>query len=284
MANLKDIKRRITSVKKTRQITSAMKLVAGAKLRKATENAVSARPYQQQLSEVLSRVAAKAGAEVSDPLLEQRATVNKTLIFVLTSDRGLCGPFNNTLLRRTIDFLSDKGDVDVVVYGRKGSDFCKSRKIEMLDAVIGYGTTPVMELVRNVCDRAVTGFGDGTYDEVYLVSNDFVNVITQVPTFSRLLPMEVAAAEGGGDGPDYDYEPSAQEVLARLLPLFLRTKVLQAFLETEAGQHAARMTAMDNATRNASDLIDKLTLDYNRARQAAITTEIIEIVSGAQAL
>lgn len=286
MANLKDIKRRIGSVKKTRQITSAMKLVAAAKLRRATEAATSARPYQDKLSEVLSRVASMAGEDAEDPLLEQREEVKRRLYVVLTSDRGLCGPFNNALMRATQRRMEDGPPTEVHVFGRKGADFLRARKIEIGESVVGYAKTPVMELVRDVGKLAVEGFTEGRYDEVVLVYNEFVNAISQVPTFARLLPMELEQAEeqSSGVGVEFDYEPGAETVMAKLLPLYLRTRILQAFLETEAGEHAARMTAMDNATRNADDVIDELTLAYNRARQAAITTEITEIVSGAEAL
>jgi F-type H+-transporting ATPase subunit gamma len=283
MANLKDIRRRISSVKKTKQITSAMKLVAAAKLRRATEAAMSARPYQAKLSEVLGRVAGKTEGDAQDPLLQRREAVKRALVVVLTTDRGLCGAFNNTMLRRLTDWLGERGyEVVLKMYGRKGSDFARARGIKVNASVLAYASTPRMDLVRDLCGEAVTGFTEGTYDEVWLVYNTFVNAITQVPTFKRLLPMEIQAS--AGDDSDVAYEPSAEHVLSRLLPLYLRTQVLQAFLETDAGEHAARMTAMDNATRNASDVIEALTLEYNRARQAAITKEIIEIVSGAEAL
>jgi F-type H+-transporting ATPase subunit gamma len=289
VANLKEIKSRIRSVQKTKQITSAMKLVAGAKLKKATERAVSARPYQQRLSDVLERVVARA-SDGSDPLLERRSEVKKVAIVVLTTDRGLCGGFNNTLLRRTLDFVNKRREAGVqpvlTVYGRKGADFCKSRGLPVGVQQVGYDRTPRIELSRPLADQLTAAFLDGEVDEVYLAYNQFVNTITQRPTFQRVLPMQVEeVAEGEApSGVDYVYEPSADELLKTLLPLYLRTVVLQAFLETEAGEHAARMTAMDSATRNASDLIDRLTLDYNRARQAAITKELIEIISGAEAL
>ncbi|MBW1878413.1 MAG: ATP synthase F1 subunit gamma [Deltaproteobacteria bacterium] len=287
MPNLKDIKTRIGSVKKTRQITAAMKLVAGAKLRKATERALSARPYQQHLSDVLGRVAASAGEQYSDPLLERRDEVKSILVVILTSDKGLCGPFNSILLRHAVHWLQEWRDEDGVeihlkVYGRKGVDFLTHRDWKN-DKVLQYQQTPRMDLVRTLCTEMTSGFAEGRFDEVWLVYNQFVNTMIQRPQIARAVPLALPESEDAGFI-DHRYEPSAEGLLGRLLPLYLRTVVLQAFLETEAGEHAARMTAMDNATRNASDLIDTLTLDYNRARQAAITSEIIEIVSGAEAL
>lgn len=296
MANSKDIRNRIGSVKKTKQITSAMKLVASVKMKRATERAVSARPYRDQLDAVLKRVAKAAGDEVDEQLLRSRDHVNKILVVVLTSDRGLCGPFNNTLLRNAWDWIGQrraKGvTVDVQVYGRKGQAFFRRVRQAVTDPVTDYARTPKMDLVRPLTASMVAGFVDGDYDEVYLVYNRFVSTMVQRPTYDRVLPLSMdGAAPAGADpgeaasaGGDYRYEPSAAEILSTLLPLYLQTIVLGAFLETEAGFFASQMTAMDSATRNASELIDRLTLEYNRARQAAITKEIIEIVSGAAAL
>jgi F-type H+-transporting ATPase subunit gamma len=295
MPNLKDIKTRISSVKKTKQITSAMKLVAGAKLRRATERAMSARPYRAQLSDVLVRVAGNVGESTSEPLLQSRPDVTKILVAVLTTDRGLCGGFNSNLLRKTSPWLKDRAasevEVDISVFGRKGADFLKSRGFDIGERTLDYGKEEKMDLVRPLTAKMVAGFLDGTYDEVWIVFNEFVNALVQEPTFTRVLPIAIdedAAAEASSNEAqaqiEYRYEPSADGVLKALLPLYLRTLILTSFLETEAGEHAARMTAMDNATRNASDLIDRLTLEFNRARQAAITTEITEIVSGAEAL
>jgi F-type H+-transporting ATPase subunit gamma len=294
MPSLKDIRTRIGGVRKTKQITSAMKLVASVKMRRATERAVQARPYRDQLDAVLKRVAAAAGDDVDEPLLKPRDQVRKILVVVLTSDRGLCGPFNNTLLRNAWDWLGAKKakgvEVDLRVYGRKGQGFFRRVRQNMLDQVTDYSRTAKMDLVRPLTATMVGGFIDGDYDEVYLVYNRFVSAMTQKPTYDRILPLSVSAEDGqreqgaaGGQG-DYRYEPNAAEILNTLLPLYLQTLVLGAFLETEAGFFAAQMTAMDSATRNATDLIDRLTLEYNRARQAAITKEIIEIVSGAAAL
>ncbi len=287
MPNLKDIRTRIGSVKKTRQITSAMKLVAAAKLKQATERALAARPYREQLDAVLRRVAAAAGDDADEPLLKPRAHVKKVLLVVLTSDRGLCGPFNNTLLRHAGDWIATKktsgAEVAIRVYGRKGQTWFKRLRQPMASQIVDYTRTPKMELVSPLTGVMVAGFVDGEFDEVHLAYNRFVSALVQRPTFDKVLPLSVTKEEGAATV-DYRYEPSAPEILAALLPLFLETLVLSAFLETEAGEFAARMTAMDSATRNAGDLIDQLTLDYNRARQAAITKEIIEIVSGAAAL
>ncbi len=291
MPNLKDIKNRITSVKKTRQITSAMKLVAAAKLKGATDRATAAQPYQLKLRSVLQRVGVKAGESVSDKLLQRPESVRRVLLVVLTSDRGLCGGFNSNLMRKTLPWIGAKQrdgvEVTVRVFGRKGRDFLRNRGMPPADAVIDYGRESKMDLVRPLTDHMVAGFPAGDYDEVWLGFNTFVNASAQVPTFSKVLPLQVEGeADDAADANlvDYLYEPSPAALLSSLLPLYLRTLVLQAFLETEAGEFGARMLAMDNATRNASDLIGNLSLQYNRARQAAITTEITEIVSGAEAL
>ena len=287
MANLRDIRTRIAGVKKTRQITSAMKLVAGAKLRRATERAVSARPYQQKLTEVLARVARKAGESFKHPLLEQREQVKTLHVTILTSDKGLCGPFNSTLLRQTYVWLKDKQaegfTIKLRVYGRKGRDFFVNRKFEV-DGIVGYDKIPKIELIRDLGTEVLGGYSEGRWDESWLVYNEFVNTMVQKPKFFRIAPLVLPQSTGDEALLDHRYEPAPEELLTRLLPLYLRTVALQAFLETEAGEHAARMTAMDNATRNAGDIIDNLSLQYNRARQAAITKEIIEIVSGAEAL
>lgn len=292
MANLKDIKRRISSVKKTKQITSAMKLVSGAKLARASQAATAAQPYQQRLSGVLQRVAAAAGESFQSPLLRARP-VSKALIVVITSDRGLCGGFNNNLSKRAQAWIAEQREagveVEVGVFGRKANDYFRNRRITVVDPVVNYGKTPKMELVGVLGERARQGFLDGKYDAVYLAYNVFENTITQTPTVVQLLPLSLGAGDAAptaeaAEMVEFEFEPDPTALLEALLPLYLRTLVLQAFLETEAGEHAARMTAMDNATRNASDLIGALSLEYNRARQAAITTEIIEIVSGAEAL
>ncbi|MBN2798631.1 MAG: ATP synthase F1 subunit gamma [Deltaproteobacteria bacterium] len=286
MANLKDIRNRIGSVNKTKQITSAMKLVAAAKLRKATARALGARPYQEQLQEVLGRVAAKV--EVASPLLRRPERVQRVLLVVVTSDRGLCGAFNSNLLRKALAWRKEQlaagREVEIFSYGRKAASFFSFHKVAVARSVVGYDKIPKMDLVRELSDLLVTGFAEGAYDEVHVASNAFVNVLVQRPGMHRVLPLELTALQGDAQQVEHEYEPSGEQIMEALLPLYLRTLLLQAFLETEAGELAARMTAMAAATKNASELISNLTLQYNRARQAAITSEIIEIVSGAEAL
>ncbi len=294
MATLRDIRTRIGAVKNTRQITSAMKMVSAAKLRRAMEAATNARPYQQMLSATLRRVAAAAG-EVEEPLLMVKPNAQKVLLVQISTDRGLCGGFNGTLNRRADDWVraqrAQGRTVHVRTFGKKARDYWKSRgltnDLARTDVTSPKYTAEATALAAILTDAFTS---EGGFDEVYLGYNRFKSTLSQVPTFTRILPIAIesgeaaAAAPTAGAGIDYIYEPKGREILGALLPLYLRTILLQALLENEAGEQAARMTAMDNATRNASDLIKALTLDYNRGRQAAITKELIEIVSGAEAL
>lgn len=289
MPSLKDIRRRIGSVKNTRQITRAMKLVAGAKLKRATDAASAAKPYQQTLTKVLERIVAGAG-DVSHPLLEVPSNDTDVLVVLITSDRGLCGGFNGNLNRATLDKIealrAQGKNVRILAYGKKGPEFFKSRPIEVMGKVVDLKPEDYGDLANDLANRLVELMGRNAFGTCYLAFNEFKSVMTQVPQFQQVLPMklELEADHTGHNGGEYSYEPSGPEILGDLLPKALRTRLLQAFLETQAGEQAARMTAMDNATRNASELIDTLTLQYNRARQAAITTELTEIVSGAEAL
>jgi F-type H+-transporting ATPase subunit gamma len=293
MASLRDIRRRIRSVKNTRQTTRAMKLVAGAKLRRATEAAVAAKPYGEAVDRVLKSVAASVGDNAEHPLLSAHDEVETVCFVVFGSDRGLCGGFNNNLFRKTeveIKKHTDQGRKVVLrTFGKKAQAFFKIRGYEIVEAVIDLHPTKFIELTQDLSGHLTSDFEGGSCQETYLAYNVFQSVMTQIPSFPQVLPLKVEDTdEGSGEGAsasaDYSYEPGPNEVLGNLLPLYLQTLLQQAFLETEAGEHGARMTAMDSATRNAEDIIAALTLDYNRARQAAITTEIIEIVSGAAAL
>ena len=288
MASLRDIRTRIAATKSTRQITSAMKMVSAAKLRRATEAATSARPYQQRLTATLQRVAQGSG-DSENPLLKARPEVKKVILIVLGSDRGLCAGFNNTLNRRVLDWLDVQKEqhrtVAVRTYGKKPRDFMKARGVAVSDVRIEVTNVKYAGEATALANELTALFVAGEVDEVWIGFNQFKNTLVQIPTFSKVLPLSIDASAGAVEtGPDYRYEPAGPQILDALLPLYLRTLLLGAFLETEAGEQASRMTAMDNATRNASDLINSLTLLYNRGRQAAITKELIEIVSGAEAL
>jgi len=306
MASLRDIRRRIGSVKNPRRIPRAMKLVAGAKLKRATEAAVAAKPYQRTLTRVLGRVAQAAG-DVEHPLLTVPSNEAQVLVVLMTSDRGLCGGFNNQLCKRTqeqIDLLVAAGrSVRILGYGKKGIGYFKNRGYQVEAVAIDIDPSSYPGLARQLAGRLAEEIEAGAFEKVMLAFNEYKSAMTQLPTFEQLLPMHIdASAAQEPSGPageaaqmleklgaaspsaEYLYEPGGQEILTRLLPLALRTQIQQAFLETQAGEQAARMTAMDNATRNAGELINSLSLVYNRARQAAITTELTEIVSGAEAL
>jgi F-type H+-transporting ATPase subunit gamma len=287
MASLRDTRRRIGSVKNTRQITRAMKLVAGAKLRRATEAATAAKPYQQTLTRVLSRVVAGAGS-IEHPLLDVPDNDTDIVIAVLTSDRGLCGGFNAQLLRKVkadIDaMVADGKSVRILAYGKKGNAFFSSRGYTVQEAHIDLAPDDYADLSDQLADKLMVDMAANGFEKAYVAFNDFRSVMVQEPTLAQVLPMVLDTEDDSASGGDFIYEPDGTEILGRLLPMALRTQIFQSFLETQAGEQAARMAAMDNATRNASDLIDSLTLVYNRARQAAITTELTEIVSGAEAL
>ena len=289
MASLRDIRTRIVSVKNTRQITNAMKMVSAAKLRRATEAATNARPYQQLLSSTLQRVALGAG-EIDEPLLQARPQVKKILVVIIGTDRGLCGGFNGTLNRRSDDWMrkqrADGREITLWTYGKKSRDFMKTRGVQVAESRTDITPPKFGGESGRLATSMAQLFIEGTYDEVWLAHNHFKSTLSQIPTFTRVLPLSIGGSSESSAGPtgEYSYEPNPVQILGALLPLYLRTLLLQAFLENEAGEHAARMSAMDNATRNASDLIKSLTLEYNRGRQAAITKELIEIVSGAEAL
>ncbi len=291
MASLRDLKRRIVSVKKTRQITSAMKMVAAAKMQKAIDRAIAAKPYKESLVRVLGRVADRVGGDVEHPMLTQHESAEKILVVVFGTDKGLCGSFNTLLFREVVKFTRRQReagrDVTLRAYGRKAAPFFRARKISVETALTDLHPKEYMDYVIEMAEVLTVEFHRGDYQEVYLAFNTFKTVMNQPATIAQILPLSVEgsdAAEDTSEASEYTYEPDAGEVLNTLLPLYLQTTLYQGLLETEAGEHASRMTAMESATKNASELIDELTLKYNRARQAAITTEIIEIVSGAEAL
>lgn len=285
MAKTQDIKRRIRSVQNTRQLTKAMKMVSAAKLRRAENAIVSARPYANEMLAVLRSLAARANPELH-PLLQQREP-EKVEGVVLTGDKGLCGGFNSAIIRLTEGFVEEargKRDLTLNLVGKRGRDYFRSRKTpikrERADVFRNIDYTVAKDIAADLMER----FIDGELDAIYLVYNEFKSMIAQRPVVERLLPLEPIEAEASESAEDYIYEPDAKTLFDALLPRHVEVQVYRALLESAAAEHAARMTAMDAATRNAGELIDKLTLHMNRVRQAAITTEIIEVVSGAGAL
>ncbi len=285
MPTLKSIKKRIGSVKNTRQITKAMKMVSAAKLRRAQENVVAARPYAGKLAEVLGRLAQNVGTDVS-PLLQERPK-ERLLLIVVTSDRGLCGGFNANICKAADRFLKEHAreykELSVMTIGRKGYDFLKNRHKVVknhtnIQSNLNYQTAAL------IAQEVIESFVADEYDEVHLLFNAFRSVMSQDITLDKLLPITSPAGAEETVPPQYIYEPSQGELLAELLPKHIEVQVFRALLESVAAEHGARMTAMDSASKNANEMISKLTLQYNRARQAAITKELMEIISGAESI
>lgn len=281
MAGVRDIRRRIRSVRNMQQITKAMKMVAAAKLRKAQEKVIAARPYARQLQEVLARLAQVQTEEVLHPLLEERL-VQRVGYIIITSDRGLCGGYNANLIRKTNNIISEETrEVRLVAVGRKGRDFYRRGKVETIAEFVGLGDNPSYAQAKEIAQEVISLYVSGELDEVYLVYNEFITAISQRPTQIKLLPIEQPKEKLGKE---YIFEPSPKEILTTLLPKYVETQVFRTLLEGKASEMGAKMTAMGSATDNAKDLIDRLTLQMNRARQAAITKEISEIVGGVAAL
>src|SRR3989338_5011704 len=292
MASLKDIRRRIGSVKNTQQITKAMKMIAAVKLRKAQDQILAARPYAHELIEVISNLAlhVKGGEGRHHPLLVQRRP-NRVRLIVVTSDRGLCGSYNSNIIRRAEKFLQEKKDtfreLKVSFMGRKGHEYFKKRlSSEVLDKFYpDVMARPSFEKAAAIANEVMEEFLKEKLDHVYFIYNEFKSALTQKVVLETLLPAR-PSKEVSSDFQkvDYLYEPSRKEVLGALLPKHVRIQVYRILLEAISSEHGARMTSMDSATSNAGEMISKLTLQANRVRQAAITTELMEIVSGAEAL
>jgi len=291
MASLKDLRARIASVKATRKITKAMQMVAAAKLRRAQDQAEAARPYAERLGKILSHAGHAAPAAASLPLLKGTGKDQTHLLIVATGERGLAGGFNSNIARLARDHIrklqAEGKDVKILTVGRKGADQLRRDygKI-MIDHVdlrgvrqLGYANA------LDIAQRVIKRFDDGEFDVATIFFSQFVNIITQKPRSLQIIPLPVPEEpeEPGGAG-FYDFEPDEKEILHELLPRNLATQVFRALLENNAGFYASQMTAMDSATRNAGDMVDKLTLKYNRSRQAQITKELIEIISGAEAV
>ena len=288
MATLKVLRRKIAATKNTQKITRAMKLVAAARLRRAQENITRMRPYALQTLKMLSSLAARAGDdEELHPLLARRQPKNVMLI-VLTSDRGLAGSFNASVSKasyKTYLELKEQGsEVTVGAIGRKGRDFLRRRGVTIKHSFSNIYENLRYEKASDIGDVIVTDYASGHLDACYIVYNEFKSAITQKVVVEKLLPIEPMQVGPEETAVDYIYEPDQRTILNQLLPLYINVEVYRALLESVASEHGARMTAMDNATRNAKDMIARLTLQANRARQAAITTELMEIIGGAEAL
>lgn len=293
MPSLKDVKTKIGAVKKTQQITRAMNMVATSRLRGAQANMDRFRPYAAKFSEVLGSLADKAGAEAS-PLLVPRSIINNIHIVLCTSDRGLCGGFNVNLIERAEKFMTEKSGPGVSIsftnFGKRGRDWVRKNKLSMKDQYIGVvGTKIGFNVALNAGRKLIDGFLDEIYDEVYIVYSEFISMGRQVPTIKQLLPIppiEVVEEEPQDSAymAEHICEPSPGELLDELLPRNIYVQLFSALLETSTSEHAARMTAMDNATKACKDMIEDLTLAFNKARQAAITAELMDIVGGAEAL
>jgi F-type H+-transporting ATPase subunit gamma len=295
MPSLKSLRIRINSVKSTQKITSAMKMVAASKLRRAQMQAEAARPYAERMERMLSALAASVvGSPTAPPLLAGTGNDKTHLLVAVTADRGLAGAFNTNVGRATRALarkLEAEGKtVKIIAVGRKGRDYLKRELSDKLIADISYAGRKRIEFVdaEDIGKRVTTLLASGEFDVCTIVYNQFRSVISQVTTETRLVPAPLpeGAADTAADGAQaiYEFEPDEETILAKLLPQALAVQMYRALLESSAGEHAARMTAMDNATRNAGDMIKRLTQNYNRARQANITKELIEIISGAEAV
>ena len=295
MPNLLDIRRRIKSVKNTQQITKAMKMVSAAKLRRAQDRVVTARPFANKMAEVLGELAKRTDEDFHHPLLDYRGD-QRYLLVLITADKGLCGAFNTNLTKAAQSFMRENSDktIEIVALGRKGRDFFRNRHAAISSEYIGLTgkgrveLSEALEVARAIINQYTEDTG---IDKVYLVYNEFKSVLSQRVVLEQLLPIsrpKQEEPEAKSQQPvtliDYIYEQPPEEMFGQLLPRLIETQIFRALLESVASEQGARMTAMDSASKNASELIDSLTLNMNRVRQAAITNEIIEVVSGAAAL
>jgi F-type H+-transporting ATPase subunit gamma len=285
MATLKAIRKRISSIRNTQQITKAMKMVSAAKLRRAQEAVMQARPYAEKVAALLQNLSARV-AKDAHPLLMEREE-KRVDLWLLTADRGLCGGYNANLIRAAEGFLrSHRGqqEVQLAVVGRKGVDYFRRRRIELAARYPNAWVRPMDELAKEIAEKMIGRFMQGETDGAYILYSRFRSALSQVPTVENLIPVASAAAEAGAPAIEYLFEPDVKTLLASLLPKVVEVGIYRALLEAAASEHGARMTAMDSATTNAAEMISQLTLQMNRARQASITKELMEIVGTAEAL
>ena len=286
MPNLKEIKSRITSVKSTIQITSAMKMVSAAKLKKAQDAIIQLRPYSNKLTEIMSSVSS-ASEDSSQNKYSEVREVNKTLLVPITSNRGLCGGFNANIIKKTIEIekeLNSSSGLTILSIGKKSSEFFKKNKYNVHSTHDDVFQDVNYDDVTKIAELILNDFANEKFDKVILVYNQFKNAATQIVMQEDFLPLNKTQSENSQEAIDYIYEPGKDEILNELIPKSLKTQLFKAILDSNASEHGARMTAMHKATDNATELKNELTLSYNKARQAAITGEILEIVGGAEAL
>jgi F-type H+-transporting ATPase subunit gamma len=281
MANVRDIRRRIRSAKNIQQITRAMKFVSAARLRRAQERVVAARPYAQQMMEVLKSIAARVPVE-AHPLLAQRETVNNIELLVITADRGMCGAYNTNIIRSALEFLGKyPGKVELNILGKRGRDFFRRRPYPVRGEAVNVLQNLSFADAAAIAKALIKDFTSGEKDEVWLLYNEFKSVVQQRIVLERLLPIERMDDPEGDGALDYIYDEKPEEIFANLLPRFVEAQVFRILLEAAASEQGARMSAMEAATNNAAEMIDSLTLYANKIRQAGITRELIEVVSGA---
>ena len=284
MANLKEIRNRISSIGSTMQITSAMKMVSAAKLKKAQDAITAMRPYSSKLTELLQNLSATLDGDAGGAYSKQRE-VSKVLLVVVTSNRGLCGGFNSSVIKETTQNIAanyQEVDVDLLTIGKKGNDIL-SKSYPVIDARNDVFDNLTFDYVAEVAEKIMKLYSDGTYDKIEIIYNRFKNAATQIPQVEQFLPIKPVEGDTNASA-DYIFEPSKEKIVLELIPKSLKTQLFKAVRDSFAAEHGARMTAMHKATDNATELRDELKLTYNKARQAAITNEILEIVGGAEAL
>jgi F-type H+-transporting ATPase subunit gamma len=284
MASLREIRRRVRSVKNVAKITKAMEMVSASKMRRAQRNTQATRPYAERMQSVMAELTTRAGKQLAHPLLTQRSEVKRIGLVMVTPDKGLCGALVTNVLRTSSRFILEQRklgrEVEVLAIGRKARDFSARTGLPLVAEVTGLGDSPKLIDILSIATNVINGFGEGRFDEVYVVYTAFINTLQQKPERRRLLPIEPPKESSGTALVDYTYEPSQEDVLNSLLPRFVEVQLYQTILESIASEHSARMAAMRNATENAKELVRDLTLSANKARQAAITKELAEISAG----
>jgi F-type H+-transporting ATPase subunit gamma len=283
LATLKEIKNRITAVKSTQKITKAMKMISATKLKKAQDRIIATRPYAHKMSELLSHLVS-ASEDISNPLMSEREVKNK-IVVIVSGDRGMCGSFNSNLIKYSSGYLHEIGkDTPIVTVGKKGNDYFSKRKYNVAKSYTHIFSSLDLNISNEITNYLVTGYLNNEFDLVEIIYNEFKSVVKQVVTKEQFLPLTRPKDTSGADLTDYIYEPSSKSLLEELIPKHLKVQFWKTLLESNAAELGARMTAMEIATKNADDLIKHLNLLYNKARQESITKELLEIVSGAEAL